>query len=113
HLCGIKPAGSIGPDAQSSGSNGLNCFCTGAAAIKNRKSKIENEESHSTCRRCRDASFSAHEDRLQTASPALRQTNGLLSAGHAHARRSTGGADHYHTKGFTDAARLSGRRHAT
>ena len=40
-------------------------------------------------------SFSAHQDRLQTASSDLRQANDLLPAGHAYARRATGSADHY------------------
>src|SRR5947208_14424772 len=92
--------------ARVSGRNGRSYFCTGATAIENRKSKIENEESHPSRRRCGDTPFSADEDRLQATSPDLRQANDLLSLGYPHAWRLARGADHFHPEGFADAARL-------
>src|SRR5439155_22607601 len=91
------------------GSNGRNCSCAGAAAIENRKSKIQNEKSHSARRRRGDTSLSVDQNRLQTATPDLRQADDLLSIGDADARRSAGGADHFHAKRFADAPTLSGQ----
>src|SRR4029077_18561156 len=86
-------------------------FCAGAAATENRKSKIENEKSHSARRRCGGTSLSVDQNGLQTAAPALRQADDLLSVGDADARRSARGADHFDAKRFADAPALSGRRH--
>src|SRR6266436_6355131 len=91
-----------------SGRNGRNCFCAGAAAIKNRESKIKNEEGHSSRRWRGNASLSADKNRLQTASADLRQTDDLLSAGDFDARRSSRGAHNLDAKGSADARRLFG-----
>src|SRR5438445_319249 len=90
-------------------------FCSRArvVAIKNRKSKIQNEEGHSSRRRRRNTPLSADENRLQTASPNIRQTDDLLSAGDFNARRPTRGAHHLDSKRSANAGRLFGRGGAT
>src|SRR5438876_174971 len=107
-----------------SGRNGRNYFCVGAAPVENRKlvlsewsesnrSKIENEESHTSRWWRGDASLSAHQDRVQTTAADLRQANDLLPTGDFDARRIARGAHHLNSKGSANAARLFGRRRAT
>src|SRR6266436_1327546 len=96
-----------------SGRNGRSCFCSGADAIKNRESKIKNEEGHSSRRWRGNASLSADKNRLQTAFGDLRQTDDLLSAGDFDARRSSRGAHNLDAKRSADVARLSERWGAT
>ena len=93
-----------------SGRNGRNCSCAGAGnAPKKLRSTITHEEKgYSPRRRRRHASFSDHEDRLQTTAAGLRQTDDLLSARHAHARRFARSPDHLHAERFADAARFLG-----
>src|SRR5213080_4811085 len=93
--------------------NGQNCSRAGAASIKNQKSKIQNEEGHSSRRWRGNTSISADENRLQTAPPDIRQTDDLLSPGDFDARRPTRGAHHHDTEGFANAPQLFGRRRAT
>src|SRR5205809_2008750 len=93
--------------------NGQNCSRAGAASIEDRKSKIENEKGYSARRWRGNTSLSAHENRLQTAPPDIRQTDDLLSPGDFDARRPTRGAHHHDTEGFANAPQLFGRRRAT
>src|SRR6266567_9374832 len=93
--------------------NGQNCSRAGAASIENQKSKIQNEEGHSSRRWRGNASLSADKNRLQTASADLRQTDDLLSAGDFDARRSSRGAHNPNAKRSADVARLSRRWGAT
>src|SRR6266700_4156065 len=107
-----------------SGRNRRNYFCVGAAPVENRKlvlsewsesnrSKIENEESHSSRRWRGHTPVPAYQDRMQTAAADLRQANDLLPAGDFDARRIARGAHHLNSKGSANAARLSGRWRAT
>src|SRR6266487_3344719 len=107
-----------------SGKNGRNYFCVGAAPVENRKlvlsewsesnrSKIENEESHTSRRWRGHTPVPAYQDRMQTAAADLRQANDLLPAGDFDARRIARGAHHLNSKGSANAARLSRRRRAT
>src|SRR5437899_7632777 len=93
--------------------NGQNCSRAGAASIENQKSKIQNEEGHSSRRWRGNTSISADENRLQTAPPDIRQTDDLLSPGDFDARRPARGAHHLDAKRFADVTRLSGRWGAT
>src|SRR5206468_8466325 len=78
-----------------------------------RRLKIQNEEGHSARRWRGNASFPAHQDRLQTAPADIRQADDLLPAGDFDARRSSRSAHHLDAKRFADAARLFGRWNAT
>src|SRR6266516_624579 len=81
--------------------------------MENRKSKFQNEKGHSSRWWRRNTAFSADEDRLQTASADLRQTDDLLSLVDLDARRAARGSHHLDTKRFADAAGLFGRWGAT
>src|ERR1700756_282410 len=84
-----------------------------AFTLEPHRSKTENEKGHSSRRWCWNASFSTDENRLQTASADLRQTDDLLSAGDFDARRSSRGAHNLDAKRSSNVARLSRRWGAT